>query len=368
MPPPLGARLLAAALALPAVGPAVAESAPERGIVSVKFLDYLDWQPEKDRVRVRAPSLHAMLPLSSQWSVAGTLIHDSISGASPAFHTSALKKLTDERQAADVEATRWFADGSLKLGASFSTENDYVSRALAITATRSSEDKNRTWTAGLAWSHDAINPTTKSVERERKRVGDILVGLTQVMGTHDIVQFNLAWRAGQGYFSDPYKVFDQRPRTRNSGTALARWNHHFERTEGTLRTSWRYFADTYGIRSHTLSAEYVQPLPGGWSVMPLLRLYTQSAAHFYVEAEPGSPFPPNPPEGAIHSSEDQRVSAFGARTWGLKLARQFGNDWLVDLKYERYGQRGAWRWFGQGSEGLEPFNARSVQVGVSRQF
>jgi Protein of unknown function (DUF3570) len=98
-------------------------------------------------------------------------------------------------------------------------------------------------------------------------------------------------------------------------------------------------------------------------------VYTQSAARFYQPADPSSePFPPNPPAGAEHFTQDQRLSAFGARTVGLKLARQFGADWLADVKIERYSQRGAWRWFGSGSSDLAPFDARSIQVGLSRRF
>jgi hypothetical protein len=362
--------MLAAALALPAIGPAQAESAPEHGVVSLKFLDYLDSQPGADRIRVRAPSLYALVPLNGEWSTAATVTHDSISGASPAYHTSALKKLTDERHAIDAEATRYFATGSVKLGASFSSEGDYVSRGLSVTGTRSTEDKNTTWTAGLGLARDAINSSTGSYTGQRKQVVDLLVGLTQVLGTHDIAQVNLAWRSGKGFFTDPYKVFDNRPRTRNSATLLVRWNHHLDATGGTLRSSYRWFGDTYGIQAHTLGFEYVQPLPGGWSLMPLVRLYTQSKARFYVEAnaDPDYPFPPNPPDDAVHYSEDQRVSAFGAHTWGLKLARQIGNDWLVDLKFEQYGQRASWRLFGSGSPRLAAFDARSWQLGITRQF
>ena len=62
------------------------------------------------------------------------------------------------------------------------------------------------------------------------------------------------------------------------------------------------------------------------------------------------------------------LSAFGARTLGLKVAKQLDADWLVDLKFESYGQRAAWTIGGTGSPGLAPFHARSIQLGVSRQF
>ncbi|WP_234413587.1 DUF3570 domain-containing protein [Ideonella sp. A 288] len=374
----LGQRLMAAALALPlATPPAQAESAPERGVVALKYLDYLDSQPGADRIRVRAPSLRVLVPLpgatggvlGGDWSVGGTLTSDAISGASPAFHSQVLQKMRDERHAVEAELTRHLPHGGVTFGAVVSRESDYLSRGLSVLARRESEDRNTTWSAGLGVARDSISPNNGAFERDTKRVVDLLAGVTQVMGTHDIVQLNLAHRIGRGYFSDPYKVNDNRPRRRDSSTALLRWNHHVEATQTTARLSYRYYTDSYRIRAHTLGLELVQPLPRGWTVSPLVRLYTQGAASFYVDADPANdPFPPNPPDGAEFFSEDHRVSAFGALTLGLKVARQIGPDWTVDIKFERYAQRSAWQLFGSGSPGLAPFDARSVQVGVARQF
>ena len=98
----LSGALLAAALALPHLGmPAHAETAPERGQVSFKLLDYLDSQPGTERIRVKAPALTALVPVNAQWSVTGTWIADSISGASPAYHDKAITPMRDRRQAAD---------------------------------------------------------------------------------------------------------------------------------------------------------------------------------------------------------------------------------------------------------------------------
>ena len=367
--PSLAATLLGAALALPMIGPALADSPPERGLVALKVLDYLDSQPGADRIRVRAPALNLQLPIAGDWLLDSTLISDAISGASPAFHSRSLKRLTDQRYALQSTATRYFGNGSLSAGVSYSTERDYVSRGVSLQGSRSSDDKNTTWTAGIGYSSDQINPANQPDLHERKRVADVLVGLTQVLGTHDIVQLNLRHARSQGYHTDPYKVFDNRPRQRHATTLLARWNHHVEATEGTLRLSWRGGSDSFGIASHTFGAEWVQPLPGGWTLTPQLRLYTQSAARFYVDADASTaPFPPNPPEGAVYFTEDHRMSAFGAHTWGLKLAKQINADWSMDVKFERYGQRAEWRLFGSGSPGLAPFNARSWQLGIARQF
>jgi hypothetical protein len=120
-----------------------------------------------------------------------------------------------------------------------------------------------------------------------------------------------------------------------------------------------------------VSAEHLQPLPGGWTVVPSLRLYVQSAAAFYVA--PSDPALPSIPAGYVFGrtiiSEDQRLSAFGARTWGLKLIKQLDPDWSVDVKVERYEQRGSWRLLGNGGAAdLDPMFARMFQVGIARYF
>ena len=106
-----------------------------------------------------------------------------------------------------------------------------------------------------------------------------LIGVTRVFTPQDIVQLNFGYSKGSGYYSDPYKLNDNRPRERNALTALARWNHHFDDngTDGTVHLSYRYYSDTFGIRANTLDAEYVQPLycfasAGNGESVPLLKI------------------------------------------------------------------------------------------------
>lgn len=388
--PELGATLLSAAMALPCVmGVAHAESAPEKGTLSFKYLDYKERQQLigdaakgdaglysksgastfDDRIRVKATASSVMLPLNAEWSMAGTLITDSISGASPAYHTEALTAMKDFRRAVDTSLTRYLTNGTVTVGLNHSGENDYISRGVSLLATRATEDKNTTWTAGVGLNRDVINPSNRIVFNETKHVTDFILGVTQVLSMNDIVQFNLGSFKGRGYFSDPYKIYDERPRNRSHETLLARWNHHFSDLNGTSRLAYRYYTDNWGIRSHTFDAEWVQAFGEGWRVAPALRFYTQTAANFYVEADPSlSPFPPNPPANARYFSEDQRVSAFGGFTMGVKLSKQLNLDTKVDVKFEQYGQKGAWTLLGSGSKGLAPFYARSLQVGITHSF
>jgi hypothetical protein len=362
----VGAALMSAALALPMLSTVHAESAPERGQISLKYLDYLDSQPGESRIKVRATALGIVAPISGEWSLGSTLTSDAISGASPAYQSSVITPMHDHRHALAVDATRYFSNGTLTFGANDSRESDYLSRGLSLQATHSNEGKNTTWSAGLGVNRDAINPSNGIVAHETKNVSALLLGVTQVLTTDDIVQLNLGYSNGHGYFSDPYKFADNRPREKSSETLLLRWNHFLEATQGTLRLSYRYYTDSWSIRAHTVGGEYVQPLAQGWSVTPMLRLYEQGAASFYVNPD-ASAYPFAPSSGGPYS-EDQRVSAFGAHTLGLKVAKQIDADWVADVKVEQYGQRAAWRFFGSGSPNQVPFNYRSVQLGLSRAF
>ena len=362
----LGAALMSAAMALPMIGIVHAETAPEQGLIALKYLDYQDSQPGASRIKVTAPALSILAPLSGEWTVGGTFTSDSISGASPLYQSSAITPMHDHRHALEADATRYLPNGTVTFGANVSKESDYLSRGVSLQATRANESKNTTWNAGLAYNSDVINPSNHVVVDETKKVTALLVGVTQVLTVDDIVQLNLGLSVGHGDFSDPYKFADNRPRTKNSETLMLRWNHFLEATQGTARVSYRYYTDSWSIRSHTLGLEYVQPLSQGWTVTPSARLYTQSAASFYVNPDASSfPFAPS---GGGSYSEDQRTSAFGAHTLGIKVAKQLDANWAADVKFETYEQRASWRLFGSGSPSQLPFSFRSIQLGLSRAF
>jgi Protein of unknown function (DUF3570) len=384
---PVGLITLAA-LALPGVMPvaARAEDAPERATVSVKFLHYQDSQSvgtrypnytgsegsSFDRVAVNSPSIQVLLPVDSRWSVVAGGVYDQVSGASPKYYSdvSGASKMSDKRSAADVKVTRYFERAAVAVGAARSSEHDYKSTALSLDGRMSSDDNNSTWNLGLGVTIDAINPVKggqHNVVNEHKGTGEVMLGLTQVASRDDLVQLTLTQSVGRGYFSDPYKLYDYRPRRRNASVGLLRWNHHLEEWGATLRSSYRYYRDTFGIRAHTAELGWVQPVSATLKFTPSLRYATQSAAYFYVDPVTDTSLYPGPVGSPTYNTADQRMSAFGAVTVGIKAELQLGL-WSTDLKLEKYEQRSGWRVGGEGSPGIDPFHAVFVQFGVSRPF
>lgn len=373
------------ALALPGVMSARAEEPPEQAQVGLKYLHYQDRQDNRtkypfydgtegkslDRITVSAPSAFVSVPLG-RWALDASGVVDHVSGATPRFYSdvsgaSKSPGMKDERKAGDLKVTRYLERGAVAVGAAYSTEHDYESTALSLENRFSSEDNNTTWNVGLAGTSDRINPVNGKVVDEHKHTMEGTVGVTQALSPGDLAQLIFTYSAGRGYFSDPYKLYDVRPRVRNATIALLRWNHQFEGLDATLRGSYRYYGDTFHIRAHTFDLAWVQQMGSRFALTPSLRYYTQQAASFYYDPVADINVYPAPVGSPRYSSADQRLSAFGAITLGLKGELRLGN-WSMDLKVERYEQRNDWRIGGKGSPDIDPFYANILQLGVATRF
>ena len=148
---PAGA-LLAAALALPGVMPAaaLAQSAPDKGIFELQYLSYRDWQPGRNRMTVDAPAFYALMPVGDTWVVEGGMVYDAMSGASPLyFNVLSGASIGDYRTAGDLKVTKYFGDYAVSVGGFVSSEQDFLSRGGSVNVQFFSDDRNRTWLAGL---------------------------------------------------------------------------------------------------------------------------------------------------------------------------------------------------------------------------
>ncbi len=376
--------VLAAALALPGLLPGTAQAqvtAPNATLVQFKFLYYKDYQQSGDRMTIKSPALYLLTPIVDDWVFEIGAVYDSISGASPYYHTTLSgasgEGIKDGRTAADVTFTKYFANRtSVAVRAAYSDEDDYRSIAGGVTIRHATPDQNTTFTLGGGYSGDTVFPELPTSQTYYKRTYDAIVGISQVFTPNDTAQLNFYYAHQSGYLTDPYKAYwgvDNRPTKRDQTAVLARWNHYFDWADATMRLSYRYYDDDWEVSANTLTFDWAQTLPDGWVLTPGLRYSTQSAAYFYFDPvyDPllGAPFPPgyllNP---TAFYSADQRLSAFGAITAGLKVSKAFAGGWIIDGKAEYYEQRGDWRIGGEGSPGLETFKAQMYQVGVTRKF
>ncbi len=371
-----------AALACAAPAMVAAENAPEKTTIAIQFGRYSDEQPGWERVTATSPQVYVQMPIAGDWAIEASGTVDAVSGATPRWHTqntavSGASRMGDMRRAGDIKLTRYLSRSAMSVGIAHSSENDYISNALGLDARWSDEDNNRTWSAGFGHTSDRIDASSSggNAVDQQKTTNEFLLGLTQVLTTNDIAQFTLTRSLGSGYYSDPYKTLDQRPSQRDAWIAMARWNHFVAPLNASVRSSYRYYSDSFGVQAHTLGMDWVQP-KGVWTFTPGVRYYSQSAAHFYLD-------PIQDAQGqydqlavltrAIRQfgndqSTDQRLAAFGAVTLSLKVSYAFTPDTQADIKFALYRQTAGLRLGGNGSPGLDPFAANFTQIGLSHRF
>lgn len=260
----------------------------------------------------------------------------------------------------------------LSLGASLSDEFDYTHTGVNARIARDFNNRNTTLSFGLALANDSINPVGGSPvalapmlglgDQANKRgdqskdVTDFLVGVTQVLGRHTIVQFNFSLSQSDGYLTDPYKVlsvvdpitvepvagpsgsglrrylFESRPDAREKQSIYGVLKRDF--SGDVLEASYRYMTDDWGVDSHTVELRYRWNFGTSRYLQPHVRFYQQTAADFYrTVLFDGAPLP-------TYATADHRLGEFDGLTFGVKYgqATARGSEWSARLEY--YTQTG----------------------------
>jgi len=263
------------------------------------------------------------------------------------------------------------ARGEIDLGVSASNEYDYFHSGLNARYSIGLNQRNTTLAFGLAFAADSVDPvggapvplapmlppgaTGNKLGDDSKTVGDVLVGVTQVLGRRTLGQLNYSVSRSEGYLTDPYKVltvvdpatgdpvagpgipylyrFEARPEQRTKHSLFAQIKHRLGRP--VVDVSYRYMTDDWGIDSHTLDFHWRQPIGAHTYLQPHVRYYLQSAADFY------RPYLLDGDELPDHASADYRLGELDGVTLGLKLGWPHGDgrEWSVRIEYYRQSGR-----------------------------
>ncbi len=260
---------------------------------------------------------------------------DTMSGASPRYHdtlsgASAIG-ISDRRTAGDVTYTHAFEHYDVSVGTEYSDEHDYRAKGVQLKGTAWSEDRNTAITAGFGGSYDAISSTNDPSLRKDRHTGTGFIGWTQVLDRRTILQTTVTFTSSDGYHSDPYKSYDNRPKSREQYILLSRLNRYFKDLGGALHVDFRIFLDSWHLYSGTVDMSWYQPLGTNWMLRPVLRLYSQQAASFYSNL-----FPPD--TGATFYTADQRMASFGSIAVGSRLEYKLSTAVNAAIGYEFFHQ------------------------------
>jgi hypothetical protein len=330
------------------------------------------WQEADNRIRVDSQYalIESDLTTSTHFKVMGLI--DAIAGATPTGEKPAnasspvpLAEMHDRRKAWDTELSHQFERVSLTVGFANSRESDYVSNGWSLNTVTDFNEKNTSLLLGYGRTDDTINEEKLGWTVKRFKTGnDFLVGVNQLINPDTAVTANVSYGQSHGFESDPYKIVsttmldldpgfyytvpENRPTKKDKVSVFVGLNHNFERWHGALEGSYRFYHDTFGISSHTLSLLWLQKLGEHVILQPSLRFYRQSAADFYYfdldKAGIVTSYEPVLGETgtgrAPFYSSDYRLSRMQTLDAGLKIVWQI-KPWIeVDAAYNRYVARG----------------------------
>jgi len=253
-----------------------------------------------------------------------------------------------------------------------SDEYDYTHTGVNAHIARDFNNRNTTLSFGLAIANDSIDPVggspvpfapmlglgnnTNKRGDQSKDVTDFLVGVTQVLNRHTIVQLNYSLSESDGYLTDPYKIlsvvdpltgnpvagpvgsglnrylFESRPDSREKQSLYGLLKRDFD--GNVLEASYRYMTDDWGVDSHTVELRYRWSFGENRYFQPHVRFYQQTAADFYrTVLFNGQPLP-------AYATADHRLGEFDGLTVGVKYgqATAHGGEWSARVEY--YTQTG----------------------------
>lgn len=306
------------------------------------------------RYLIDVSHLRFKAPTSSDTEVTLSLLHESMSGASPWFvmpdadgelvQVMSEATISEERTEVGVDFRSYNQRSEVTLSAGHSTENDYTSYSIGFSGAWRLNQDHTSLNFGANSSRDYIDAT--DAERFNRPTGERLnrsglsAGVTQVINATNLASINLGINLVEGFLSDPYKlalvgqdtVADSRPDSHEQINIDLSWRRFVKSANAALHLDYRYFTSDWQIDAHTLELTWYQNLGDGWQLTPTLRYHSQSAAAFY------RPYYTQTRNDGFYSS-DYRLSAFDAYSGQLKLIKRF-ESLQLDIGYEHYQAEG----------------------------
>jgi hypothetical protein len=210
----------------------------------------------------------------------------------------------------------------------------------------------------------SFSPKPRAANEPRKDGGDLLIGVTQLLGPKTFITANFTIGTAHGYLDDPYKAVhipyypdplnpdptavtfgEQRPDKRDKQIGYLSLTHFVTPLNGSLETSYRLYHDSYGIVSHTFAASWYQKLGKHVIISPMFRFVDQGAADFYMTQLPGD-YTLNDPLDPFYAplpelySSDYRLAALQTFTYGLSATIKIKERFAIDLSYKNYAMYG----------------------------
>lgn len=312
----------------------------------------------------------------------------------------------ETRSMPQFTAKYYFDATTLAVTGGLSDEPDFLSNFGSVNLSHEFNDKLTTISAGYGMTKNEIsrnssvhsshhandpahNPTDYPILNESSTFNSFNTSIAQVLGKNTLFQSTINYSNQSGYLSNPYKFVyvrgevtpeeyyqlslantpgevdwnsitqlemvgvelfrENRPSQRNLWAFSNQLNQHIPELNASAHLDYRFYTDDWGVNSHTLEFKWFQSLPGGFTVTPNIRYYSQSQADFFA------PYFLAPRADGFYSS-DFRLSAFGNLSGGVTVSKEFARGISLETGIEYTTHSGALKLGGGGVGSFADFD------------
>lgn len=183
------------------------------------------------------------------------------------------------------------ARGNAAVSYYHSSESDYLAQQVAARYARDLAGRQVNLSLGTSYGWDAIDPVENvntTVTPDRKTTLHANAVATDILGPTTVLRVGLEVDHVEGLQHNPYRrvyaggtsVPENHPSRRERHDAFVKLNQYFT-NKSSLRFSYRFYGDDWGVVSHEAGAQLSQYLTAGVNAQYRYRWYTQTAADFY---------------------------------------------------------------------------------------
>ncbi|MEJ2114860.1 MAG: DUF3570 domain-containing protein [Gammaproteobacteria bacterium] len=229
---------------------------------------------------------------SGKYSVYGGYHHDSISGASPDVLAGA-SKYEEDRDEFTLGGTFLRDNTLMNLSYTYSDEDDYESNMVSFDISHEMFGAMTKVNIGASVGTDDIERTDLDSFAEDLDRYLFRAGISQVITKTFVMAFDYEATVEEGFLNNPYRfVFvngvsqgsgsEEYPDTR-TGQAYALKGIKYWQHRASTSLGYRFYRDTWDIRSSTVDLNYSQYIGNQWVVDIYGRYYTQDEANFFSD-------------------------------------------------------------------------------------
>lgn len=339
-------------------------------------------QYDDGETRVTSPSLDIDTTFNQDRMKFGVgVASDILTSSSSDVRTYSSKgKIEDNRKEFSANFEAAVPDGTMGFGYVQSDEVDYNSKIVTASATREFFQKNTVIGLGFSNGQDRVGDASDPGFDEPMNHQVYSLSLTQVLSRLSLVQFLYDFRLESGYVMSPYRrakikdttdtirpsLAENHPRTRNRNALAVKYNFFSQPLNTSFATTYRFYIDSWAVRSHTLEERISKELRKRWSLSLIFRYYTQSKASFYQDYYVEGDIPP-------FRTGNTTLATYNSMLIGLRPQYNLTDHLALYAKYEFYLQTftdasDAGDYFDANDDTKLTTNAHVMGLGLTAKF